>query len=398
VTQRLRLAFVVQRYGLEVNGGAELHCRWHAEALAAHGHAVEVFATRAIEHLEWTNGYPEGTARVNGLPVHRFRVKRPRVLRRFAAISNVVFGDDHSRDEELAWVRENGPYAPDLSDAVGRAADRFDWFVFYCYRYWQTYHGLPRVAAKSILVPTAEEDPAIGLGIFREFFRRPRGIVYLTPEERDLVEAAARGSGRPSAVIGSGLSLPETVEVPDFRQRFGLARPYLLYVGRIERNKGCGTLFTYFKRFLEQTGADLDLVLAGKPAMAIPEHPRIRPIGFIGEDDKVAALRQALILAMPSPYESLSVIALEAWKLGLPVLANARCAPLKGQCLRSGGGLFFHGYDEFEAGLRLLLEREDLRLALGRQGRDYVEREYAWPTVLGKLEDLFERAARSTCP
>lgn len=396
MTRSLRLAFVVQRYGLEVNGGAELHCRWHAEALAARGHAVEVFATRAIEHVEWTNGYPEGTARVNGLPVHRFRVKRPRVLRDFASISNVVFADAHSRDEELEWVRQNGPYAPALADAVERARDRFDWFVFYCYRYWQTYHGLPRVADKAILVPTAEEDPAIGLGIFREFFRRPRGIVYLTPEEQDLVEAAAGGTGRPSAVIGSGLSLPEAAEVPDFLTRFGLTRPYLLYVGRIERNKGCASLFTYFKRFLEETGAELDLVLAGKAAMEIPSHPRIRPIGFISEDEKVAALRSALVLAMPSPFESLSVIALEAWKLGLPVLANGRCAPLKGQCLRSGGGLFYHAYDEFEAGLRLLLERPELRLALGRQGREYVEREYAWPTVVGKLEDLFARAA--TCP
>jgi glycosyltransferase involved in cell wall biosynthesis len=387
----VRLAFVVQRYGAEVNGGAELHCRWHAEALASR-HAVEVFATRAIEHVEWSNGYPEGTALVNGIPVHRFTVKRPRVLREFASISNVVFGDEHTREEEERWVRENGPYAPGLVEALARARDRFDLFIFYCYRYWQTYHGLPRVLDRSILVPTAEEDPAIGLGIFREFFRRPRGLVYLTPEERDLVEGAASGTGRPSTVIGSGLSLPATAGVPEFGARHGLTRPFLLYVGRIERNKGCGMLFTYFQRFLEATGADLDLVLAGKAAMAVPEHPRIRHVGFISEDEKVAALREALALAMPSPYESLSVIALEAWKLERPVLANGRCAPLKGQCLRSNGGLFYDGYDEFESGLRLLLERPELRQALGRQGREYVEREYAWERVLGKLEELFARA------
>ncbi len=396
----MRLLFVVQRYGIEVNGGAELHCRWHAEALAAHGHAVEVFATRAIEHLEWTNGYPEGRTLVNGIPVHRFSVKRARVLREFASISNVVFGEEHTRQEEEDWVRQNGPYAPALVDAVAREQQRFDLILFYCYRYWQTYHGLPRVAEKSILVPTAEEDPAIGLGIFREFFRRPRGIVYLTPEEQELVESAAGGTGRPSAVIGSGLSLPEAPEAPDFRARRGLSRPYLLYVGRIERNKGCGTLFSYFKRYVEETGADLDLLLAGKAAMEIPEHPRIRTIGFISDGEKVTALRHALVLAMPSPYESLSLIALEAWKLGLPVLANGRCAPLKGQCLRSNGGLFYDGYEEFEAGLSLLLEQPELRASLGRQGREYVEREYSWPTVLGKLEALFGRmvAGGSTPP
>jgi len=394
----LKLAFVVQRYGVEVNGGAELHCRWHAEALAARGHEVEVFATRAIEHLEWTNGYPEGRALVNGIPVHRFGVKKRRVLRDFASISNVVFGEEHTRDEEEEWVRQNGPYAPALVAAVAREERRFDLILFYCYRYWQTYHGLPSVADKAILVPTAEEDPAIRLGIFREFFRRPRGLVYLTPEEQELVEKAAGGTGRPSAVIGSGLTLPETAEDPGFRQRHGLQRPFVLYIGRIERNKGCGTLFTYFKRYVEEQGAAVDLVLAGKAAMEIPEHPRIRHLGFVGENEKVTALRQALVLLMPSPYESLSVIALEAWKLGLPVLANGRCAPLKGQCLRSNGGLFYHGYEEFEAGLKLLLDQPELRASLGRQGCLYVEREYSWPTVLGKLEDLFERVRGATCP
>ena len=56
----MRLAFVIQRYGLEVNGGAELHCRWLAERLARR-HQVEVFATRALDYLEWRNHYPAGT-------------------------------------------------------------------------------------------------------------------------------------------------------------------------------------------------------------------------------------------------------------------------------------------------------------------------------------------------
>jgi glycosyltransferase involved in cell wall biosynthesis len=391
----LRLAFVVQRYGTEVNGGAELHCRWHAEQLARR-HDVEVFATRAVDYLDWADAYPPGTAQVNGIPVHRFGVRRRRVLRRFASISDIVFNEDHTRDEETAWVRANGPDSPQLVSAVARSRDRFDLFVFYCYRYYQTYFGLPAVRDRALLVPTAEEDPAIRLGIFREFFRLPRGIVYLTPEEQALVEGAAGGTGVPSTVIGSGLSLPATSDVPDFRARFGLRSPFLLYVGRIDRNKGCAQLFSYFGKFVDETGVNLELVLAGKPSMAIPEHPRIRAIGFVSEAEKVAALHECLALAMPSPYESLSVVMLEAWKTGAPVLANGRCRVLEGQCLRSGGGLFYDGYYEFAAALRLLLERPQLRSALGRQGREYVEREYDWQTVIGKLEDLFLRARGSS--
>jgi glycosyltransferase involved in cell wall biosynthesis len=387
----VKLAFVIQRYGLEVNGGAELHCRWLAERLALR-HEVEVFATRALDYLEWRNHYPKGTEVVNGIPVHRSTVRRTRNARAFASLSNVCFHETHTREEEEAWVRENGPFSPDLVGAVGAARDRFDRFLFYCYRYYHSYHGLPRVREKAILVPTAEEDPAINLGIFKPFFHAPRGIVYLTPEEQALVEDASGNRQVPSVVIGSGLNLPEAPPGLDFRAKHGLERPFVLYVGRIDRNKGAVVLFAYFRKFLEETGADVDLVLAGKSVVPIPDHPRVRHVGFIAEEEKVAALRQCRLLVIPSPYESLSVITLEAWKLGVPVLANARCKVLMGQCLRSNGGLFYHGYAEFAEGLRLLLTEPGLAEALGRQGRDYVDREYSWETVEGKVDAILHSA------
>jgi glycosyltransferase involved in cell wall biosynthesis len=386
----VKLAFVIQRYGVEVGGGAELHCRWLAERLARR-HQVEVFATRALDYLEWRNHYPEGTEIAGGIPVHRFTVKRPRNARRFASLSNLCFHERHTREEEEGWVRENGPFSPALVRAVARSRERFDRFFFYCYRYYQTYHGLPPVRDRAILVPTAEEDPAIGLEVFRPFFHLPRGIVYLTPEEQTLVGDASGNQQVPSVVIGSGLNLPDVPEGFDFRRRHGLTRPFLLYVGRIDKNKGCVALFAYFRKFLEETGRDVDLVLAGQAVIPVPEHPRIRHVGFVTEEEKVAALRACRLLVMPSPYESLSIVTLEAWKLGVPVLANARCKVLMGQCLRSNGGLVYHGYAEFAEGLSLLVEREDVALALGRQGHAHVEREYSWETVEGKIEDLLER-------
>jgi glycosyltransferase involved in cell wall biosynthesis len=388
----VRLAFVIQRYGLEVNGGAEMHCRLLAERLARR-HQVEVFATRALDYLEWKNHYPRGTEVVNGLPVHRFTVKRTRNARVFASLSNVCFHETHTREEEEAWVRENGPFSPELVKAVAAARGRFDRFLFYCYRYYHSYHGLPAVRDKAILVPTAEEDPAIHLGIMKPFFRAPRGIVYLTPEEQALVEDASGNRDVPSVVIGSGLDLPDVPASVDFAAKHGLERPFVLYVGRIDRNKGAVTLFAYFQKFLAETGADVDLVLAGKSVVPIPENPRIRHVGFISEEEKVAALRQCRLLVIPSPYESLSVITLEAWKLGVPVLANARCKVLMGQCLRSNGGLFYGGYAEFAEGLGLLLEDPALARRMGEQGRAYVEREYAWETIDAKMDDLLRRTA-----
>jgi glycosyltransferase involved in cell wall biosynthesis len=389
---RLRLAFVIQRYGLEVNGGAELHCRWLAERLARRHH-VEVFATRALDYLEWRNHYAPGTATVNGIPVHRFAVKRTRDARAFATLSNLCFHEAHTREEEEAWVRENGPFAPALVRAVVRARERFDRILFYCFRYYHTYHGLPAVRERALLVPTAEEDPAVRLGIMKPFFSMPRGIVYLTPEEQALVEDASGNQAVPSAVIGSGIDLPEVDPALDFRAKHALSRPFVLYVGRIDKNKGCVTLFAYFRKFREETGADVDLVLAGRAVVPIPDDPHVRHVGFVSEEEKVAALRQCALVIMPSPFESLSVVTLEAWKLGQPVLANARCRVLVGQCLRSNGGLFYHGYAEFAEGLRLLLADAGLRARLGRQGQAYVEHEYAWETIERKMEGLFARTA-----
>jgi glycosyltransferase involved in cell wall biosynthesis len=386
----VRLAFVIQRYGLEVSGGAELHCRWLAERLARRHH-VEVFATRALDYLEWRNHYPRGTEVVGGVPVHRHTVRRTRNARKFASLSNLCFHESHTRDEEEAWVRENGPYSPALIRKIARSRGQFDRFLFYCYRYYQTYHGLPAVQDRSILVPTAEEDPAIRLDVFKELFRKPRGILYLTPEEKALVEEASGNQAVPNAVIGSGLDLPSSDAGADFAARHRLTRPFLLYVGRIDKNKGCVTLFAYFRKFLEESGADVDLVLAGSAVIPIPDHPRIRHVGRVSEEEKVAALRQCRLLVMPSPYESLSIITLEAWKMGAPVLANARCRVLMGQCLRSNGGLFYHGYAEFAEGLRVMLDQPHLATALGRQGQAWVETECAWETVEGRVEELLAR-------
>jgi glycosyltransferase involved in cell wall biosynthesis len=273
----------------------------------------------------------------------------------------------------------------DLGEAWQRATR-----LPFVYAFWA---GLPGVGEKGLLVPTAEDDPAIHLGIFKPFFKSPRGIVYLTPEEQQLVEGVSGNRDVPSAVIGSGLDLPEPDPALDFAKRHRLERPFVLYVGRIDRMKGCLTLFAYFKKFVEETGLDVDLVLAGKAAVPVPDHPRIRAVGFITEQEKVAALQQCRLLVMPSPYESLSVITLEAWKLGVPVLANGKCRVLLGQCQRSNGGLFYEGYAEFAEALELLLRRPEMGRLLGAQGREYVEAEYSWERVEVKLEALFARVA-----
>jgi glycosyltransferase involved in cell wall biosynthesis len=388
----VKLAFVVQRYGEDIGGGSELHCRWLAEELAGR-HQVEVFTTRARDYVSWADSYPAGSQRIGPVLVHRYGVARERRMRRFASLSNLVFREQHSREEERAWVEENGPCSPALLAALLAARERFDAFVFYCFRYYQTALGLPPLRERALLVPTAEDDPALRLGLLQDVLRSPRALAYLTPEEQQLVESASGNAGLPSAVIGSGIRV-----APDAGARLAAARPFVLYLGRVDKNKGCVALFAHWQRLCAELALDVDLLLAGPLNLEVPDHPRIRHLGFLGETEKSAALRQCLFLVMPSPYESLSMVVLEAWARGVPVLVNGRCRPLQGQCRRSGGGLWYDGHASFVEAARLLLERPELRQALGRQGADYVRREYAWEVVVSRFEGLLAQVAARPGP
>ena len=384
----MKLACVVHRFGADIAGGSEGHCRLIAEHLAAR-HDVTILTTCAKDHITWRNHYPAGESREHGLRVIRFPVARARDMRRFMDLSDLVAADQASAADQEQWFRENGPDAPALLEHLRAHGAGYDRVLFWAYRYANTYFGLPLVADRAILVPTAEEDPLIHVDALAPFFALPQGFLFLTPEEETLVAARAPG-GTPSAIIGSGLDPAAAQGDVSRLDPLRLGEPFVLYLGRVDPNKGCLTLIRHFLRYLEN-GRAVQLVLAGPSSMEIPEHPLIRPLGFVDEAVREALLRQARALIMPSPYESLSMVLLEAWNHGLPALVNARCKVLRGQVERADGGLYYGNASEFIAGLDYLLDHHDVARTLGRQGLAYVDREYRWPIVLGKIEALLAR-------
>ena len=384
----MKLACVVHRFGADIAGGSEGHCRLIAEHLAAQ-HDVTIVTTCARDHITWRNHYPAGETRVGPLRVLRFPVARERELHRFMDLSDLVFADRATADEQEQWFHENGPDAPALLEHLRAHGTGYDRVLFWSYRYYDTYFGLPLVADRAVLVPTAEEDPLIHVDALSRFFALPKGFLFLTPEEETLVAARAPG-GTPSAVIGSGLDrAPEAADLSPL-DPLRLADPFVLYLGRIDPNKGCQALIRHFLRYGEG-GRSVQLVMAGPSSMPIPEHRLIRPLGFVDDGVREALLRTARALIMPSPFESLSMVLLEAWNHGLPVLVNARCKVLRGQVERADGGLYYGNTVEFVAALDYLLDHPDAARQLGRQGLAYVDREYRWPIVMNKIEALLAR-------
>jgi glycosyltransferase involved in cell wall biosynthesis len=390
-----KIAVVVQRYGADINGGAELHARYVAERLARHV-TVEVLTTCARDYVTWRNDLTPGQETVNGLTVRRFPVTRERDPDDFGRWSRRVFDHPHSVRDELGWLDAEGPTSPALIEYLRQHERDYDFFIFFSVRYYHAYHGVRAVGRKAILVPTAERDGALGLGIFPPILRGVGAIMYNSFEERALIQAVANNHDVPSVVVGVGSEIPARVDPAGFRARFRIDGRFAIYVGRIDANKGCAELFDYFKRYVQQSGDELHLVLIGNPIIPIPEHPYIHHLGFVSDQDKFDALAAAELLIMPSYLESLSMVALEAWALGVPVLVNAKCDVLKGQCLRSNGGLYYENFSEFVGTMRALSESRTLAAALGSNGREYFRRHYTWPIVERKYLDMIERLSSDT--
>jgi glycosyltransferase involved in cell wall biosynthesis len=386
----MRLACVIHRYGTEVTGGSEAHCRSIAERLAAR-HDVTVLTTCAKNYVTWRNAYPPGETTVNGVRVHRFRVERPRRLHAFRDISDLVFTGGASLDEQARWFDENGPLVPALIDHLRTHAPAFDRVLFWSYRYYPAFYGVQAVPREAVLVPTAEDDPLIHAPILASYFARPRALLFLTPEERDLVSARIDGATPPSAVIGAGLDRAEPAANHDVVDARGVPATFLLYIGRIERNKGCDTLLRYFLEYLAEGRPPIPLVMAGPAIMPVPDHPLIHQLGYVPDAVRDALLAQARALVVPSPYESLSMVLLEAWNRGVPALVNGRCRVLRGQVARADGGLYYGNVREFCEALELLVRDSELARALGTQGQAYVDREYRWPVVMERIESLLTR-------
>ncbi len=391
----MKLGLVVQRYGLDIAGGAELHCRLVAEHLAK-THHVEVFTTCAKDYVSWKNEYPQGTDIINGIPVHRFPVRKKRNLRTFENVQNLVFHEQQSEEMEDLWIKENGPFSPKLLKAV-QTRTNIDVWILFSYRYWTTVSSLRVHRKKALLVPTAEHDPALYLGVVKKLFHLPGAIAYNSHEEKGLIQSISGNQAIPGDVVGVGLiETEDTDRCLEGDIEADRKIPYMLYIGRIDKNKGCDHLFRLYRRYREETKADIDLVLIGKNVIPIPDFPGIRHLGFVSEKTKINALCGCRFLIMPSSYESLSMVLLEAWKYQRPALVNGKCEVLKGQCLRSNGGLIYQNYDEFSESIDFLLSNPSAGDVMGQQGNAYYWEHYSWPVIEKKYESLLHLIAKKS--
>lgn len=414
----MKIAFIAQRYGTEILGGSEYHCRLIAERLA-HRHQVDVLTTCAREYTTWQNEYPEGTDRVRGVTVRRFACSEVRNLQEFNKYSDWIFENRHTPQDEMEWLKRQGPWSPGLISYIESHHQQYDILIYFTYLYAPTVLGMKIAPAKSLLVPTAHDEPALNLKIYEQVFSSAAGIVWNTESERRMITSRFHLRALVEDVVGCGVDMdsgtdlegedtsaammvsPVTVREPlpahiegpanAFRRRHRIHGPFLLYGGRIDPGKGCEELLEYFQSFLHEGGGDASLMLMGVKLMPLPDDPRVRFAGLLPDQERLHALQAATVVVVPSPYESLSLLALEAFSVGTPILANARAEVLVDHCRQSNAGLYYSDRYEFADALKTLLKDPDLRHEMGENGKAYVEKNYRWDVIIAKYERMFAR-------
>jgi len=278
------------------------------------------------------------------------------------------------------FVRQQGPYSEDLLKWLEERESGYEVILFMTYLFPTTYFGMLQVAQnRRVLVPTLHREPAAYLPIYKHMARGARALLWNSKAEQHLGE---RLWGRlPGRIVSMGVDTRQAVP-------FGTEAPYILYCGRLDPFKGCREMIDQFCAFKRAHPSSLRLILTGMDELGIeawPEDVEFR--GFVSTDEKLRLMAGARVFVMPSAYESLSIVTLEAMAQETPVLVNRASEVLTEHAMESGGGLTYVDYETFARALEAMLTDEARRREMGRRGREYVVGRYDVERVREALKE-----------
>lgn len=387
-----KIAFVVQRYGLEVNGGAEYHCRVLAEHLSEI-YDVDILTSSARDYMPWDNYYGASTSVLNGVNVHRFPVERVKDEERVRELSAKM--NRGEKEAESEWIKEVGPYCPKMIDYIKKNAETYKAIIFFGYAFYPTVIGLQLGLENTILIPTAHDEPNIYKDVCYRIFHAAKAFLYNSVEERQFLIDKFKTGNKPGRLTCVGIDLPDVADA-GMPERYAQYDNYIIYVGRVCRGKNFKQLNRYFIQYKKEHNTDLKLLVLGRVnnEEILINHDDIIYLGFVSEEDKLCFMKNARLLVMPSLYESLSLVILESMALGRPVLVNGDCNVLKGQCIRSNAGLYYRNYAEFEMTLNFILNNPETYSQMAENGLEFVKKNYSWQYVVGNVSSLIEEIGR----
>lgn len=386
-----KIGFVTPWYGDSIPGGAEMEVRGLVRHLSAAGVKLEVLTT-CVEKFssDWNvNFHRPGLTEESGISVRRFRVRKRDIAKFDRVNAKLMVGERVSAEEESVYQQEM-INSLDLYRYMKTHEAEYSLFVFIPYMFGTTYYGSQISPKKSILIPCLHDEPYAYMQNLKECYSRVQGMIFHSEPERILAERLFGVSSANFVNLGEGIDTEFPCDEARFREKYQLDEPFVLYAGRKEAGKKVDVLVEYFSRYKQQHPSGLKLVLIGGGRIDLPNDDII-DLGFVPAQDKYDAYAAASVFCNPSQMESFSLVIMESWLAGRPVLVNGDCEVTKDFVIKSNGGLYYHGYTEFEKCLSYLLKNEEIADAMGKNGGVYVRKNFSWDVIVEKYTNYFRR-------
>lgn len=390
-----KIGFVIPWYGEDIPGGAEMELREVATHLQRAGMDVEILTTCVREFsADWNeNYYSAGTAVVEDIAVRRFPVRR-RDTAAFDRVNRRLMEGQHlSLQEEKTFVEEM-VNSPQLYEYLKDASDDYALYVFIPYMFGTTYYGMQACPEKSVLIPCFHDEAYLYLRLFRQAYIQARGIIYNAMPEMELANKVYDFTTTEQICMGIGMDTNICADADAFRKAYRIQKPFLLYAGRKDAGKNVHTLLRYFAEYKQRHGdSDLQLVLIGGGSIEIPASVRddVHDLGFVSRQDKYDAMAAAELLCQPSHNESFSLVIMESWLCGRPVLVHSQCAVTRDFARRANGGLYFRNYFEFEGCVQYILTHPEQARTMGQNGGAFVRENFDWDVIVEKYRAFFAK-------
>lgn len=393
-----KIGFVIPWYADSIPGGAEMELREVVSHLHGAGLPVEILTTCVREFgADWNvNYYKAGEDRSEcGVTIRRFPVRRRDTAAFDRVNARLISGMPVSLDEEDTFLREM-VNSPDLYRFLDEHSPEYALYVFIPYMFGTTYFGLQVHPEKSVVIPCFHDESYAKLRRFREVFPKAAGMIFNAQPEAELAEKlfAFSESGTKTITMGIGMDTQIRSRPEDFRKKYGIPDDFILYAGRKDKGKNVHTLVQYFSEYVKRHKTDLRLVLIGGGETGLPgdlvRNRQILDLGFVEKQDKYNAQGAAAFLCQPSRNESFSLVIMESWLCGRPVLVHEDCAVTRNFAADSRGGLYFGNYFEFEGCTEYFLSHRETAAQMGENGRSYVKKNFDWNVLIGRYQAFFK--------
>ncbi|MFI3237869.1 MAG: glycosyltransferase family 4 protein [Lachnospiraceae bacterium] len=393
-----KLGFIIPWFSDDITGGAELALKELVHHLQKEGVELEILTT-CVKNFssDWNkNYYSEGMTTENGIVTRRF-IAGKRDARRFDVINAKLMNKEYITELDEDDFMRNMVHSSKLYDYIKQRKDEYSLFVFTPYMFGTTYEGVKAVSEKSVLIPCFHDESYAYMQKYIDCYKNVGGMIFLAKPEAKIANRIYDLSKVKQAVLGTGVDIDLKYDAKRFREKFKLRAPFILYTGRKDTTKNVGTLIYYFTEYKKYNHNECKLIMMGPASLPIPKEMKkdIIDLGFVDLQDKYDAMAAATVLCQPSVNESFSLVIMESWLCGRPVMVHEKCAVTKNFVIESNGGFYFSDYYEFEKELNYLLHNTGNAEIMGRQGGEYVRSNFAWDVIVERYMKFFEGCSKN---